>query len=234
MAKIIKENTFEGGPGGKSGTLNYGQKYGTPSGGDAVQNPKHFGSSEDDLKNFVPNTTLGSSSPQTPPPEGQRDSDGTTMRTPDDSGKINNQALNQTKSPFDNAEKQIADKPLDPDKSFDPQVDQLFQKKQTPSPDEVMSGLQFELSNMTKKDKTIAKQIVLKNFRKDPHYYSNLNMLNIDDDKMTVDENSTVAKTKAVLDEMIASRQRNRPVAVSPEITRIFKDLIDKRRSIKR
>ena len=51
-----------------------------------------------------------------------------------------------------------------------------------------MSALQYELSNMTKKDKTIAKQQVLKNMKQDPHYYSRLNMLNIDDEKMKVDE----------------------------------------------
>ena len=69
-----------------------------------------------------------------------------------------------------------------------------------------MSALQYELSIMVKKDKAIAKQIVLKNMKDDPHYYSRLNMLNIDDEKMKVDEgkkDTTFSKTKVVLDEMI-------------------------------
>ena len=70
-----------------------------------------------------------------------------------------------------------------------------------------MSALQYELSQMVKKDKAIAKQTVLKNLKTDPHYYSRLNMLNIDDKKMKVDE-STFSKTKAVLDEMIAEKQK--------------------------
>ena len=65
---------------------------------------------------------------------------------------------------------------------------------------------------------------------------------NIDDDKMKVDEmneskqtklvdQSTFDKTKAVLDEMIAARQKNVAVANTPEINQIFKDLTDKRQA---
>ena len=100
-----------------------------------------------------------------------------------------------------------------------------------------MSALQYELSQMVKKDKAIAKQTVLKNLKTDPHYYSRLNMLNIDDKKMKVDEekkNTTFSKTKAVLDEMIAAKQKTRAVENSPEITKIFKELSDKRSSIRK
>ena len=123
-----------------------------------------------------------------------------------------------------------SEKPLDPNKQYDSQVDQLFKgKKQTPSPDEIMSALQYELSKMVKKDKAIAKQQVLKNLKTNPHYYSRLDMLNIDDKDMKVDENSTFEKTKAVLDEMIATRKKNVAVANTPEITEIFKDLTNRR-----
>ena len=56
-------------------------------------------------------------------------------------------------------------------------------------------------------------------------------MLNIDDKKMKVDENATtVEKTKAVLDQMIEAKQKAKgPVATSPELTQIFKDLTDRR-----
>ena len=142
---------------------------------------------------------------------------------------------NKIVSPAGDAENDQADKPLNPDQQFDKPVDDLFKgKKQTPSPDEIMSALQYELSNMVKKDKHIAKQQVLKNLKNDPHYYTNLDMLNIDDKKMKVDENSsTFSKTKALLDKMVAERQQNRPVATSPELNQIFKDLTDKRMAIR-
>jgi hypothetical protein len=99
-----------------------------------------------------------------------------------------------------------------------------------------MSALQYELGNMVKKDKMIAKQTVLKNMKTDPHYYSRLDMLNIDDKKMKVTEKvneDTFSKTKAVLDEMIANKQKSVAIANTPEISEIFKDLYNKRRSIR-
>jgi hypothetical protein len=238
MAKRnIKENSFEGAPGGGSGTLNYQTGYGTPSGGNVTQNPSHFASSDKTTSNFVPNTTSGSAVPKMP---NRPDRMGSNITTAGGTGKMNTLANDQTPSPAANADQQAANKPLDPDKEFDPQVDQLFNKQQTPSPDEIMSALQYELSQMVKKDKTIAKQIVLKNMRGDPHYYSNLDMLNIDDDKMKVDEavvkeqtklvdQSTFEKTKALLDSMVADRQKKIAVANTPEINKIFKDLTDRR-----
>lgn len=89
----------------------------------------------------------------------------------------------------------VANKDANPDnKEFDKDVDQMFQKKITPTPDELMSALQYEMNQMVKKDKYIAKSIVLKNLKEDPKYYSRLNMLNIDDDKMKVDESLSTSK----------------------------------------
>ena len=221
----LRENSFEGAPGGGSGTLNYQTGYGTPGGGNITQNPSHFSSSDKTTDHFQPNTPSGSAMP-------------TMKDRPDRIG--NNQGSNgagpvggkNTVSPAGKADNAQAEKPLDPDKQFDPQVDQLFKgKKQTPSPDEIMSALQYELGNMVKKDKAIAKQIVLKNLKEDPHYYSRLNMLNIDDDKMKVDEETTFSKTKAVLDEMIAKKQKSIAIANTPEINKIFKDLYDRRKA---
>jgi hypothetical protein len=224
----LSENSFEASPGGGGGSLNYQTPYGTPGGGNYTQNSSHFAGSDKTVSNFVPNTTSGSAVPKIP-------------NRPDVVAKSVT-GIDQTTSPAAAAEKQQSEKPLDPTKEFDPQVDQVFQKKDTPSPDEVMSAMQYELNRMVKKDKVIAKQIVLKNFQEDPHYYSRLNMLNIDDDKMKVDESimkeqtklvdqSTFDKTKAVLDEMIAARQKNVAVANTPEINQIFKDLTDKRQA---
>jgi len=224
----LSENSFEAAPGGKSGTLSYQTPYGTPKGGNTVQDPRHFASSDKTTDHFEPNTSKGSGTiPQLP-------------NRPDVVEPHSANTIDQTTSPAADAEKKQSEKPLDPTKEFDPQVDKVFQKKDTPSPDEVMSALQYELGNMVKKDKAIAKQTVLDNLKKEPHHYSRLNMLNIDDKQMKVDEarnqtklvdQSTFDKTKAVLDEMIAARQKNVAVANTPEINQIFKDLTDKRQA---
>ena len=230
LFKRIKENTFEPAGGGRSGTLNYSVGYGTPQGGNTVQDPRHFASSDKTTDHFEPNTSKGSSVVPTMPTR------------PDVVQPKPVDKIDTTTSPDAAAERQKSEKPLDPTKEFDPQVDQVFQKKDTPSPDEVMSALQYELTNMVTKDKTIAKQTVLNNLKQDPHHYSKLQNLNIDDDKMKVDEmneskqtklvdQSTFDKTKAVLDEMIAARQKNVAVANTPEINQIFKDLTDKRQA---
>jgi len=52
------------------------------------------------------------------------------------------------------------------------------------TPDEVLSGLDYELKRMFYKNKANAKQIVVDNLKKDPKYYSKLNMLNINDEFM--------------------------------------------------
>jgi hypothetical protein len=261
IKKIIRENSFEGAPGGGSGTLNYGQSFGTPGGGNITQNSSKFSSSDKTSDHFQPNTASGSAA--TPEMKDRPDRtgnnqgmDGTdsrkkTIKTGYPDGKIINtsddgttdndgdgvtgqKVGNKITSPAGAADNAQSEKPLNPDQQFDPQVDQLFKgKKQTPSPDEIMSALQYELNNMTKKDKTIAKQQVLKNMKKDPHYYSRLNMLNIDDKKMKVDE-STFSKTKAVLDEMIAAKKKSVAIADTPELRKIFQDLYDKRNAVKK
>lgn len=68
--------------------------------------------------------------------------------------------------------------------ALDIDVDQIYSKGITPSPDEVMTGLKYEMQNMIKKDKARAKEIVLGNLKQDPHYYGKLHMWNIDDKDM--------------------------------------------------
>jgi len=230
MAKekiIVKENSFEGAPGGY-GVMNYGVTYGTPN--YASQDPSKF-SSSDKVTNHMDSNTESTSSAMMQPPErpDRIGRNSNTISTTPDTGDTVRLIKPNTVSQDTNADVQKSQKPLDPNKELDPQVDKLFQKKQTPSPDEVMSALQYELNNMVKKDKFIAKQIVLKNMKSDPHYYSRLDMLNIDDKKMKVDESTsgidTVTKTKNVLDEMIAERKKQAARASTPEIDEIFKDL---------
>lgn len=68
--------------------------------------------------------------------------------------------------------------------ALDVDVTQIYNKSDTPSPDEVMQGLKYEMQNMIKKDKSRAKEIVLGNLKQDPHYYGKLHMWNIDDKDM--------------------------------------------------
>jgi hypothetical protein len=246
IKRIIRENAIDGAPGGGSGTLNYQTGYGTPGGGNITQNPSKFSSSDKTQDHFQPNTSSGSAVPSMPD-RPDKDGQGSKTITGYPDGKIvqdketdggegvaGQKMGNQIMSPAGAADKAQSERPLNPDARFDPQVDQLFQgKKQTPSPDEIMSALQYELSQMVKKDKAIAKQTVLKNMKEDPHYYSRLHMLNIDDKKMKVDE-TTFSKTKAVLDEMIAEKQKSVAVANTPELDKIFKDLYDKRKAVKK
>jgi len=116
---------------------------------------------------------------------------------------------------------------IDPQSSFDKNVDQIFQKKDTPSPDEIMSALQYELGQMIKKDKRVAKDIVLQNLKTDPHYYSRLNMLNIDDDKMKVTE------LKKVLDQMFEdhqARRRSRWGEPNDELAKTMREMAEEKR----
>ncbi len=230
--EIIIENGFEGAPGG-AGSMNYGNTYGTPN--YASQDPSKFSSSDKTTNHMASNTESTSSAMMQPPDRPDRiGRNSNTISTTPDTGDTVRLTKPNTVSPDTNGDVQKSQKPLDPDKELDPKVDQLFQKKQTPSPDEIMSALQYELGNMVKKDKFIAKQTVLKNIKNDPHYYSRLDMLNIDDKKMKVDETKssnidTFSKTKAVLDEMIESRKKSAAIAATPELNQIFKDLAARR-----
>jgi hypothetical protein len=68
--------------------------------------------------------------------------------------------------------------------SLEKDVNAIYSKKDTPTPDEIVSGIKYEMGRQIKKDKRIAKETVLANCKKDPHYYGKLKMLNIDDESM--------------------------------------------------
>jgi hypothetical protein len=71
-------------------------------------------------------------------------------------------------------------------------VDAIYAKKDTPTPDEIVCGIKYELGQQIKKDKREAKQLVLAHLKKNPHFYSELKMLNIDDESMV--DNMTETK----------------------------------------
>jgi hypothetical protein len=64
-------------------------------------------------------------------------------------------------------------------KSFDADVAQIKYKV---TPDEVLTGIDYEMKKMVLKDKHVAKQNVVSNLKKDPQYYSKLRMIIIEDE----------------------------------------------------
>ena len=81
-------------------------------------------------------------------------------------------------------------------------LDQLYAKKNSPSPDEFVAGMKFELGQQIHKDKGEVKRIVMRNLLKNPKFYSGLHMLNITDKDMvdnmteTKHPNDSAARTK--------------------------------------
>ena len=124
----VKENSFDGAPGGGAGTVAYGPTYGTPASPDVSQNPKAFDSNN------------------------------------------RNKAPNQAQPRNNDLKKS---------------VDQLYSSPGTaPTPDEVISGIKYEMGQQNKKDPAGAKKIVMANLAKDPKFYSSLKQLNITDQDM--------------------------------------------------
>jgi len=184
--RIVKENSFDGAPGGATGALNYATGWGTHASPSNTQYPDRFYQSQD-----------------------------------------RNKAINQTGGPAGGKDPSM-DMPQQDKLQKD--VDQIFQKKDTPSPDEVASALQFELGRMITKDKAQAKSIVLNNLKDDPHFYSNLHMLNIDDKKMKVDEivrGANKGEIAKIFQEIAETRSQK--YEVKPEIASVIRDMVAKK-----
>lgn len=62
--------------------------------------------------------------------------------------------------------------------NFENDVDAI---KNVVTPDEVLTGMQYELRKMTFKRKDVAKQLVVSNLKKDPKFYSKLHMMQVDE-----------------------------------------------------
>jgi uncharacterized protein YdcH (DUF465 family) len=138
-----------------------------------------------------------------------------------------NTAINQTGGPAGGKDPSM-DMPQQDKLQKD--VEQIFQKKDTPSPDEVASALQFEMGRMITKDKARAKSIVLNNLKEDPHFYSNLHMLNIDDKKMKVDEivrGANKGEIAKIFQEI--AEVRSQKYEVKPEIASVIRDMVAKK-----
>lgn len=112
---------------------------------------------------------------------------------------------------------------VDTSGSFDKDVNALFKKQEKPTPDEIITGINYELLRMIKKDKGVAKQIVIQNLKKDPHYYSKLNMLNITDKDMDMDTTPFMQERINILNRMIKEKNLRKPEP-NQEILNILKE----------
>lgn len=103
--------------------------------------------------------------------------------------------------------------------SMEKNIDALYapSKKITPTADEIICGIKFELSHQIKKDKRMAKEQVIKNLKKNPKYYSSLGMLNIDDAEMV----KNMTENKHPND----SPARNKVTANVDETKKIFAEM---------
>jgi hypothetical protein len=94
----------------------------------------------------------------------------------------------------------------DPSGSFNADIDRLFQNKQKPTPDDILCGIQYELQNMVRKDKRVAKELVIQNMKKHgPKYYTGLGMLNINDKNM--DTTPVMQERINILNKMVAAKE---------------------------
>lgn len=110
-------------------------------------------------------------------------------------------------------------------KDRDAEINQIYSKQVTPSPDEVITGLKYELQNMIKKDKGLAKQLVLNNLKKDPHFYGKLGMLGINDKDMMKESMQPISSDKKsatiqILNQMLEAKGKK------PETPQSIKDAL--------
>jgi len=127
--------------------------------------------------------------------------------------------------------------------SMDKDLAQLYTKAKTPTPDEVVTGIKYELGKQIKKDKYVAKRLVLQNLKKDPEYYSKLEMLNISDEDMVKNMNESrhpndapakpkveanIEETKKIFAEM--SKGKDKKYVVNSGIVDVMKEMWEAKR----
>lgn len=119
----------------------------------------------------------------------------------------------------------------------------IYAKRDTPSVDEVAAGIKYELGQQIKKDKQMAKQQVVTNLKKDPHFYSGLKMLNIDDESMVnnmaeakhpndgperAKVTTNVSETKKIFEDL--TKQSENKYVVNSEIVNVMKQMWEQKR----
>jgi hypothetical protein len=123
-------------------------------------------------------------------------------------------------------------------------INAIYSKKDTPTPDDVVAGIKYELGRQNQKDKALAKQTVLDNLKKDPHFYNKLKMLDIDDESMTQNMNelkhpndaaaklkinTNIDATKEIFAEM--AKGRDQKYVVNQGISDVMKTMWEQKNS---
>jgi hypothetical protein len=129
---------------------------------------------------------------------------------------FNSPSVSQSPDKFHTSDKNKTPETVPPSGSIEKDVEAIFDGDKTPSPDDIISAYKYEYSKMTTPDKNLAKTNILKNLKEDPHYYTKLNMMNIDDKQMKVEE------TKNILKQMMEEKQQPKN-----EIADVNKTLVD-------
>ena len=134
----------------------------------------------------------------------------------------------------------------------DRDIEQLYNRPTTPTPDEIVTGIQYELGQQNKKDLALAKSNVLMNLKRNPKYYSELRMLNITDDDMTKNMmeppiqplyekrhpndilerakvTSNIEETKKIFSDLLKGRDQK--YAVNKEISDVMKEMWKKKKA---
>ena len=99
------------------------------------------------------------------------------------------------------------------------------------TPDEVLTGLDYELKKMTYKNKAHAKELVVANLKKNPKFYSSLQMMGMSDELMNENVEQEAAKIKKeafdnIFKEMMERKKLIQNRHVDDKITAAYTDSI--------
>jgi hypothetical protein len=104
-------------------------------------------------------------------------------------------------------------------------VNKLFTKKDVPTIDDVVAGVDWELSQMIFKDKRKAKETVIANLKKNPHFYSDLDQLDINMDKtpQEIEKDRQLAERKKIFADIVTDAPKK--IETKPEIAGIMRQM---------
>ena len=111
--------------------------------------------------------------------------------------------------------------------SIQKDLNAIYSKKETPSPDEIITGIHYEESRMSKRNRQLAKELVVKNLRNDPKFYSSLHHMNISDQDMVnnMEENKKTAPIKESMGHPNDVKARLKITPNVEETKKIFADM---------
>jgi hypothetical protein len=110
--------------------------------------------------------------------------------------------------------------------SFNRDVNVLFSKKEKPTVDDVLVGIDYEMMKMQHKDKVLAKKIVVANLKKHgPKYYTKLNMLGIDDTADTAGSDPIIAERVKLLNQMVQDKKNKRIPMVNQPLVDLLNNM---------